>query len=77
MVKLEEFCQVGDGAHASIKRCANGVKYLTAKNFTLSGLDLSKTEYISLEDYAKHFCKKSNKVINVKKDDFYRLTLCC
>ena len=47
--KLGDVCLVGDGAHASIKRCETGVLYLTAKNFTSKGLDLNKTEFINLK----------------------------
>jgi type I restriction enzyme, S subunit len=68
-MKIEDVCLVGDGAHARIKRHKSGVLYLTSKNFKGEGLDLSKTDYISEEDYKKHFCKQSDTVTNVKKDD--------
>lgn len=58
--KIGEFCLVGDGAHASIKRKDEGIPYLTSKNFKEFGLDLSKVDYISIEDYEKYFTLKSN-----------------
>ncbi len=67
--KLEDVCLVGDGAHTSIKRCQTGIPYLTAKNFTSKGLDLRRIEFISEEDYIKHFCKKTDTVLNVKAED--------
>lgn len=69
MLKIEDVCLVGDGAHARIKRRESGVLYLTSKNFKGQGLDLSKTDYISEEDYKKHFCRKSDSVTNIKKND--------
>ena len=68
-VRIENVCLVGDGAHAKIKRHKDGVLYLTSKNFKGQGLDLSKTEYISKEDYKKHFCKQINAITNVQKGD--------
>jgi len=53
--KLKDFCDVGDGAHASIKRRDSGIMYLTSKNFKPSGLDLTKVDFIDQNDYAKHF----------------------
>jgi type I restriction enzyme S subunit len=60
--KIEDVCLVGDGAHASIKRVSEGVPYLTSKNFKKDGLDLSKLDYISKEDYDKHFNGKSKAI---------------
>ena len=60
--KIEDVCLVGDGAHASIKRVSEGVPYLTSKNFKIEGLDLSKLDYISKEDYDKHFNGKSKAI---------------
>ncbi|MEI6069404.1 MAG: restriction endonuclease subunit S [Methylococcaceae bacterium] len=53
--KIKDFCQVGDGAHASIKREDLGIMYLTTKNFKSRGLDLSTLDYISRSSYEKHF----------------------
>src|SRR6476646_11369841 len=50
-----DYCIVGDGAHTSIKRQPSGVMYLTSKNLKNGGLDLSKIDYISEEDYNKYF----------------------
>ena len=60
--KIEDVCLVGDGAHASIKRVSEGVPYLTSKNFKIDGLDLSKLDLISKEDYHKHFNVKSKAI---------------
>jgi type I restriction enzyme S subunit len=60
--KIEDVCSIGDGAHASIKRVSEGVPYLTSKNFKIDGLDLSKLDYISNEDYKKHFNGKSKAI---------------
>lgn len=69
LIKIEDMCLVGDGAHASIKRCETGVMYLTAKNFNTNVLNLNKVEFISEDDYKKHFCKKTNTVVNIKEND--------
>ncbi len=53
--KIKDFCQVGDGAHASIKRGNTGIMYLSSKNFKSHGLDLTNLDYISQSDYEKHF----------------------
>lgn len=68
-VKLGEICKIGDGAHASLKRQNNGILYLTAKNITSLGLDLSKVEYIDEKTYEKHFSEKSTTVTCPKKGD--------
>ncbi|MDI6783746.1 MAG: restriction endonuclease subunit S [bacterium] len=59
---IAEFCFVGDGAHAKIKRHTTGIMYLTSKNFKDQGLDLSKVDYISEEDFNKYF-KDSSKAL--------------
>ena len=66
---INEVCNVGDGAHASIKRVTNGFQYLTSKNFKLDGLDLSKVDYISEEDYQKHFKDESKAITKPKSND--------
>lgn len=53
--KIKDFCQVGDGAHASIKRENTGIMYLSSKNFKSHGLDLTNLDYINQSDYEKHF----------------------
>ncbi|ADE12661.1 restriction endonuclease subunit S [Sideroxydans lithotrophicus] len=67
--RLKDFCQVGDGAHASIARQEHGVMYLSAKNFKSSGLDLSNVDYISEGDYEKHFGKTKKAVTTPVKGD--------
>lgn len=67
--KIGNVCNVGDGAHASIKRTLNGIPYYTSKNFKIDGIDLSKVDYISEEDYKKHFRSNSNAITKPIKDD--------
>ena len=67
--KVEDYCVVGDGAHASIKRVSSGIPYLSSKNFKGSGLDLSKVDFISESDYEKHFCKKSKALTKPEAGD--------
>ena len=67
--KIGDGCIVGDGAHAKIKRQRSGVLYLTCKNFKNGGLDLSKLDYISEEDYQKYFRENSKALTKVKADD--------
>ena len=66
---IDEVCNVGDGAHASIKRVTEGFQYLTSKNFKLEGLDLSKVDYISEVDFQKHFKEESKAITKPKKND--------
>lgn len=66
---INEVCNVGDGAHASIKRQPDGFKYLTSKNFKLDGLDLSKVDYISEVDFQKHFKEDSKAITKPKAED--------
>lgn len=67
--RLKDFCQVGDGAHASIARQERGVMYLSAKNFKSSGLDLSNVDYIGEGDYEKHFGRTKKAVTTPVKGD--------
>jgi type I restriction enzyme S subunit len=67
--KISEVCAVGDGAHASIKRLSKGVLYLTSKNFKPDGIDLSKVDFISLEDFNKHFKEKGNALTKPREND--------
>jgi type I restriction enzyme S subunit len=67
--KIGDVCTVGDGAHASIKRTLNGIPYYTSKNFKIEGIDLSKVDYISEEDFKKHFRSNSNAITKPIKDD--------
>ena len=67
--KIGDVCNVGDGAHASIKRTLNGIPYYTSKNFKIEGIDLSKVDYISEEDFKKHFRSNSNAITKPIKDD--------
>ncbi len=62
-------CAVGDGAHAKIKRQKTGVLYLTCKNFKNGNLDLSKADYISEENYKKHFREDSKALTKPRLND--------
>ncbi len=66
---IGDACLVGDGAHAKIKRQTSGVLYLTCKNLKEGGLDLSKVDYISEEDYNKYFRENSKALTKLKADD--------
>lgn len=55
ILRIKDFCIVGDGAHASINRQDSGIMYLTSKNFKPFGLDLSAVDFISESDYEKYF----------------------
>lgn len=61
-IRIGDCCTVGDGAHASIARQEHGKMYLTSKNFKPDGLDLTKVDYISEEDFNKHFRQGSKAV---------------
>ncbi len=67
--KIGEYCLVGDGAHAKIPRQESGVMYLTSKNFKPEGLDLSKVEFISTDNFEKHFRKGSKAVTKPEPSD--------
>ncbi|MEO0520111.1 MAG: restriction endonuclease subunit S [Cyanobacteria bacterium P01_A01_bin.116] len=62
-------CYVGDGAHASIKRVENGVPYLTTKNFKADGLDFSKIDYISDQNYKKYFGDENKSIKTPQQGD--------
>ncbi|MBU1643598.1 MAG: restriction endonuclease subunit S [Nanoarchaeota archaeon] len=67
--RIGDACIVGDGAHAKIKRQETGILYLTSKNFKSHGLDLSKVDYISEEDYNKYFKENSKALTKPKEGD--------
>jgi len=62
-------CVVGDGVHASISRQETGVQYLTSKNFKSDGLDLSRVDYISEEDFQRHFRSHSKALTRPEPGD--------
>ena len=66
---LNSICDIGDGAHASLKRIDSGILYLTAKNITSEGIDLTKIDYISEETYKKHFRDDSKALTKPKEGD--------
>ena len=65
--KISDVAVTGDGAHASIKRVEQGAPYLTSKNFKTDGLDLTKLDFISEEDYQKHFKENSKALTKPRK----------
>jgi len=67
--KLGDVCDVGDGAHTSVKRVESGIKYLTSKNFKDGRLDLSSVDYISHETYSKLFHSDSKALTTPQKSD--------
>lgn len=67
--ELSEISEIGDGAHASLKRIKSGIPYLTAKNITKFGVDYTHMDYISEETYNKHFKEESNALTQPRKDD--------
>lgn len=67
--RIGEVCQVGDGAHASIKRVDDGVLYLSSKNLKDGKLDLSKVDYITQESFEKHFRVGAKAVSRPKPND--------
>ncbi len=67
--KIGEVCEVGDGAHTSIKRQNDGVLYLSSRNFKDGRQDLSKVYYISEDDFEKHFRDASKAITKPKTGD--------
>lgn len=67
--KISDVCFVGDGAHTSLKRQEKGILYLTSKNFKAEDLDLTRTDYISEEDYHKHFKENSKAITKPRVND--------
>ena len=66
---LNQICRIGDGAHASLKRQTEGILYLTAKNITQTGIDLTTVDYIDEKTFEKHFTEKSSTVSCPKEGD--------
>ena len=66
---IGKICTVGDGAHASIARVEIGVPYLTSKNFSKDGINLQQVEYISEQDYKKHFRNESKALTKPSESD--------
>lgn len=67
--ELAQVAQIGDGAHASLKRVDIGIPYLTAKNISKSGIDYNNINYISEETYNKYFKDTSTALTQPQKDD--------
>jgi len=66
---IGEYCKVGDGAHASIRRIDSGVPYLMSRNLKNGTLDLTKISYISEADFQKHFKDSGKAVSKVREND--------
>ena len=43
---IGDVCQLGDGAHAKVKRTISGIPYLTSKNIGNGSLKLDNIDYI-------------------------------
>jgi type I restriction enzyme, S subunit len=67
--KIGQVCKVGDGAHASIKRVPEGILYLTSKNFNIEGIQLNNVDFISNEEYEKHFKINSKAITRPQGND--------
>lgn len=59
MQKLSEITEVKDGTHDSPSYYSEGIPFVTQKNITPSGFDLTNTKRISLQDHEKLY-KRSN-----------------
>ncbi|MGB2863448.1 MAG: restriction endonuclease subunit S [Sedimentisphaerales bacterium] len=57
--KLNDVCEVKDGTHYSPQYVPEGIPFVTQKNITENGLDISNTKRISLADH-ESFYKRSN-----------------
>lgn len=66
---LSEVAYIGDGAHASLKRVAEGIPYITAKNVQAEGLDYTNMTYISEDTYNTHFSEKGSAVTKPREGD--------
>ena len=67
--ELSLIAEIGDGAHASLKRVKSGIPYLTAKNITKNGISYLNIDFISEETYEKYFKEKSNALTKPQKND--------
>ena len=68
-IRIADVCELGDGAHASIRRSNTGVPYLTSKNIKRGGLNLHQVDYISEEDYERHFPPSSKSITRLVEGD--------
>jgi type I restriction enzyme S subunit len=66
---LKDISNIGDGAHASIKRIDQGILYISSKNLGINGLNLTKVDYISENDYNKYFNSASKALIKPQTGD--------
>lgn len=67
--KVRDVCELGDGAHASIGRTTSGVPYLTSKNLGRGTLKLDQLDYISTDDFDKHFPRYSRSITRLQAGD--------
>jgi type I restriction enzyme S subunit len=66
---LSDVCQLGDGAHASVKRVENGIPYLTSKNMGPGYLKLDGVDHISSADFENLFPNKSKSITRLREGD--------
>lgn len=64
--RIGDHCQVGDGAHGSLKRVNEGVPYFTAKNLKEGRLDLDGSYRIDETTFVKHF-KQDSKALTLPR----------
>lgn len=67
--RIGDYCLVGDGAHASLKRVDLGVPYLTAKNLKAGTISSEKIDYIDEPTFEKHFKLDSKAISRPKSGD--------
>lgn len=67
--KVSDVCQLGDGAHASVKRTMKGVPYLTSKNIGRGQLKLDQMDFISESDYERLFPPVSKAITRLQPGD--------
>lgn len=66
---IGDYCEAGDGAHASIKRYDEGVLYLMSRNIKEGILDLSKVAYINQASFMKYFKTESKAISRPREND--------
>lgn len=62
--RIGDHCQVGDGAHGSLKRTVDGVPYLTAKDIKDGRIDIAGAYRIDQATFEKNF-KRDSKALTL------------
>lgn len=57
--KLSDITEVKDGTHDSPKYVTDGIPFVTQKNITINGFDLSNTKKITVEDHKKFYVRSN------------------